>query len=80
MSFRIGQLVMRINYPAASDRGINSTTSHRRKPVSTNEPLDSGMRRNDGISSNLRGIQPAEIKVHRELDPGLLESLYEQCF
>ena len=29
-------------------------TSHRRKPVSTNEPLDSGMRRNDDIRSKLQ--------------------------
>ena len=36
--------------------------SHRRRPVSTNEPLDSGMRRNDDIRSKLRGTQPAETK------------------
>jgi hypothetical protein len=34
--------------------GINSITSHRRKPVSTNESLDSGMRRNDDIRSKLQ--------------------------
>ena len=51
-----------INYPAASGRNINSITSHRRKPVSTNGPLDSGMRRNDDIRRKLRGIQPAEIE------------------
>ncbi|MCK4355805.1 hypothetical protein KAW44_01845 [Candidatus Bipolaricaulota bacterium] len=28
--------------------------------------------------SKLRGIQPAEIEVHRKLGPGLLESTYEQ--
>jgi RimJ/RimL family protein N-acetyltransferase len=49
--------------PAASGGGITSITSHRRKPVSTNEPLDSGMRRNDDIRGKLQGIQPAEIST-----------------
>jgi hypothetical protein len=46
-----------INYPVASGRVINSITSHRRRPVSTNEPLDSGMRRNDDIRSKLHDIR-----------------------
>jgi hypothetical protein len=46
-------MVERLNYLAASDRRLNSITSHRRKPVSTNEPLDSGTCRNDDIRSKL---------------------------
>lgn len=35
---------------------INIVTSHRRMPVSTFKPLDSGMRRNDGIRNLLQKI------------------------
>ena len=64
-----------INHPAASRRGINIITSHRRRPVSTNEPLDSGIRRNDDIRSKLRGIEPSEIQAMRG-GIGLLVGFY----
>jgi hypothetical protein len=47
--------------PAASGRGIKIIASHRRRPVSTYEPLDSGLRRNDNIRSKLRGIEPEKM-------------------
>ncbi len=50
-----------INDPAASWRDINVTPA--KADVQGFQPLDSGVRQNDGIRSKLRGIEPIEIKI-----------------